>query len=90
MSLCLAPLLHAAAPTLSGENSHEKDVRLFGRACVVLPGGREGGWAGVGWGGGWGESGREGGIGERVQVDLPRKIVASRTAKRVLVAPPAD
>lgn len=60
---------------------------MFGRACVVLPGGREGGWAGLGLGG---ESGREGGIGERVQVDLPRKIVASRTAKRVLVAPPAD
>lgn len=54
---------------------------MFGRACVVLPGGREGGWAGLVLGGG---------IGERVQVDLPRKIVASRTAKRVLVAPPAD
>lgn len=61
---------------------------MFGRACVVLPGGREGGWAGLGGPGG--ESGREGRIGERVQVDLPRKIVASRTAKRVLVAPPAD
>lgn len=59
---------------------------MFGRACVVLPGGREAGWGRVGWGGGW--SGREAGIGERVQVDLPRKIVASRTAKRVLVAPP--
>lgn len=41
-------------------------------------------------GGSWRGSrlGRE--IGEHVQVDLPHKIVASRTAKRVLVVPPAD
>lgn len=60
-------------------------VCLAVRVLCFQEGGR---LAGVGWGGAGGRSGREGGIGERVQVDLPRKIVASRTAKRVLVAPP--
>lgn len=62
--------------------------RPFVWPCVCCASRREGGRLGWGEGVGGGWSGREGGIGERVQVDLPRKIVASRTAKRVLVAPP--